>query len=101
MVLHSLVIFSLTANNRCITIDLVFGGNFSRSICSSVKARLGAIIWPVIEDNITNVCFQKDVRDLQNQRVWAREPMLPHCLQQLGEVLGYIFESLYGVKYHR
>lgn len=54
---------------------------------------LGVVGTLEIEDISTKICFQKELKDLQNHRMLAREPTLPQFLQQLGELPGYLLES--------
>lgn len=62
-------------------------------ICSRARAGDGGQDALVMEDIKANTWFQKDLRDLQNQRVCAMEPILPQFLQHDGGWPGYIFES--------
>lgn len=53
-------------------------------ICSRASAGVGGKGVPVMEETRGNTWFQKELKDLQNQRIWAMEPILQQFLQQKG-----------------
>lgn len=50
---------------------LDLGGYFSMAKWSKVSVKLGVEVTPDIEEISTKMCFQKELKDLQNRRMWA------------------------------
>lgn len=62
-------------------------------MCKRARAGVGEHEIPVMEEIKANICFQKELKDLQNHSVCAMEPILPQFLQQDGDWPGYILDS--------
>lgn len=90
---HSLVIFNLAVKSKWMIGHLDSQGYFSMPKWSRASVGLEVVDTPEIEEISTKICFQKEVKDLQNHSMWGREPILPQFLQQLDELPRYILDS--------
>lgn len=84
VVFQSLVMFIFAASRRWTITTRILGENFSIPRCNNASEGSGVVGTCDMMQIMANICFQNELRDLQNHRTCAMVPALTHDLQQVG-----------------